>query len=404
MRLEDLLNSKAHGTPGSVALMEADGQRCTYRELDHLAEAIAERLRRAGVCPGDRVGICAAKSIGTVAALFGILKAGAAYVPVDAEAPPARNAAIFIDCAVRIILVDPKWRNALDQALDEKGFRGRRVEPVGEFELIAAGLSVPRGDRNLAYILYTSGSTGIPKGIGHTHASAFAFINWCSGEFQPTSGDCFSSHAPFHFDLSIFDVFVPLKYGAAIRLIGADEGRQPRAIAKLIATERLTVWYSTPTILRAMVEYGDLATFDHSSLRLVCFAGEVFPIKHLRALAAFWPRAGFYNLYGPTETNVCTFYRVESPLSQADQATLPIGFACSGSQLRIISPSGEPVSRGEEGELIVRGDSVMKGYWGKPEESAEAFATLDGLQWYRTGDIVVEREDGALVFRGAAIG
>jgi acyl-coenzyme A synthetase/AMP-(fatty) acid ligase len=183
-------------------------------------------------------------------------------------------------------------------------------------------------------------------------------------------------------------------------LIGADEGKSPRAISELITAERLTVWYSTPTTLRSLVEHAPLASCDHSSLRIVCFAGEVFPMKHVRRLMKIWSQAQFYNLYGPTETNVCAFHRVADPSGLTDDAAVPIGRQCSGDRLRIASPSGSPVARGTDGELLVSGGSVMKGYWNAAHYDADAFLMLDGRRWYRTGDIVVEREDGELIFRG----
>ena len=400
MRLDHLLDVKAAEMPNRLALMDASGQKCTYRELQQRSDLVAQRLSALGVGPGDRVGICAQKCISTLEALFGILKAGAAYVPVDLDAPIRRNAAILKDCAVRIIVVDPKRWNSLHEALEDIGFSTCLIGTLLEFGLIMARSPTARADTNLAYILYTSGSTGMPKGVVHTHTSALAFIDWCSGEFQPSEHDRFGSHAPLHFDLSIFDIYVALKSGAAVRLINADEATNPRAVASILETERLTVWYSTPTMLRALVEYGKLHELETSSLRLVCFAGEVLPVKHLRTLAKLFPLAGFYNLYGPTETNVCAFHRVDAPRNHPDLVPIPIGVASSGDELKVITPDGRLVRQGEEGQLVVRGPSVMEGYWGMAEVTSRSFTMLDGVKWYQTGDIVVERLDGALVFRG----
>src|SRR5690606_31765651 len=177
----------------------------------------------------------------------------------------------------------------------------------------------------LAYILYTSGSTGKPKGVMHSHATASSFIDWCSSEFLPTEADRFSSHAPFHFDLSIFDLYLPLKHGATLVLIGEELGKQPQQLARLISERRISIWYSTPSILRLLLEYGKMERFEYSSLRVVCYAGEVFPVKFQRALRAFWPQPAYYNLYGPTETNVCTFDRVVEVPPDDHQGPLPIG-------------------------------------------------------------------------------
>ncbi|TIT60279.1 MAG: D-alanine--poly(phosphoribitol) ligase, partial [Mesorhizobium sp.] len=122
----------------------------------------------------------------------------------------------------------------------------------------------------------------------------------------PDENDRFSSHAPFHFDLSILDIFVPLKHGATVFLIGEELGKNPTRMASVIAERRLTVWYSTPSVLTLLVEHGSLDARDDHALRFILFAGEVFPVKHLRRLKAVVPRARYLNLYGPTETNVCT--------------------------------------------------------------------------------------------------
>ena len=143
---------------------------------------------------------------------------------------------------------------------------------------------VPSKPSDLAYILYTSGSTGKPKGVMLSHENAVSFVDWCSESFEPTAADRFSSHAPFHFDLSILDIHVCLKHGATLVLIGEDIGKDAPRLAQLIADERISIWYSAPSILALLAQFGNLATHDYSALRQVLFAGEVFPVKHLRTL------------------------------------------------------------------------------------------------------------------------
>ncbi len=406
MRLEEFLAANARRTPNAIAAIEPGGAQQSYGELFAYADELCRELVALGVGPGDRVGMCVPKCIGALATIFGVLKAGAAYVPVDVSAPPERNAYIFNDCATKVIVVDAA---RVEQLRAELGGE-RELSRLSAFDGREAGFVVlVRADANakvspresdLAYILYTSGSTGRPKGVMHSHATALSFIDWCSEEFSPEPQDRFSSHAPFHFDLSILDIYVPIKHGASVVLIGTEAGKQPGTLAQIIADRRITVWYSTPSILRMLVEYGKLEEQDCSALRIVCFAGEVFPIKHLRALMARWPKPAYYNLYGPTETNVCTYFKVPASIPEDQEASLPVGKACSGDLTRVTLPDGSEAPRGTEGELLVSGGSVMLGYWNLPDLNGAAFHEADGRTWYRTGDVVREDEVGDCVFLG----
>lgn len=380
----------------------------SYAELDGRSNAIRDALQRHGVHPGGRVGICAPKSIETVISIFGILKARAVYVPVDAGAPPQRNASIFADCFIRLAVVDSTlvdslrgaWPGEPLETLEDLGgglLLVRGMDGPDEAVTVAEGPSID----DVAYILYTSGSTGKPKGVVHTHRSALSFVDWCSDTLVPTEHDRFSSHAPFHFDLSIFDIYVPIKHGATLVLIGEDSGKQPQRLAPLIAEWRITVWYSTPSILRLLVEYGRLENFDFSALRLVLFAGEVFPVKHLRALKAHWPHPRYFNLYGPTETNVCTFFEIPAEIPAERTEPYPIGWVCSNDRALVVDEHDNQVAPGEEGELLISGGSVMRDYWNLPERTAHAFfADGSGTCWYRTGDVVRDGGDGCYLFVG----
>jgi amino acid adenylation domain-containing protein len=354
------------------------------------------------------------KSIDAVASIFGILKTGAAYVPVDPGAPAARNAYILSDCSVKVVVVEECFANNLLAALDG--------EAPQLFVLAGAGGGGPLGDalaqaevndptavtetvavaaNDLAYILYTSGSTGRPKGVMLSHQAATSFVNWCSEAFRPNENDRFSSHAPFHFDLSILDIYVPIKHGATVVLIEEGVGKDPLRLAPLIAEAQISVWYSTPSILSLLAQYGNLKQYDYSALRTILFAGEVFPVKHLRDLKALLLEPRYFNLYGPTETNVCTYHEIPSSIPVEQTQPFPIGKACSHYQIKVVDENGQEVLRGQEGELCGSGPGVMQGYWNLPERTAVAFLIdADGCGWYKTGDIVVEAEDGVYTFVG----
>jgi amino acid adenylation domain-containing protein len=412
--LAGLLEASARRFPDSPAVGMAEGTPITYAELDALSDRMRDRLWAFGVRPGDRVGLRLHKSVDGIMTIFGALKAGAAYVPVDAESPPARGAYILNDCQVKVVVTEKKIEAALTQELGHLGaspvllvVEGEGEYPGGDARLGIARLldaldaagpaprvtSVSSGENDLAYILYTSGSTGKPKGVVLSHGNAASFIDWCSDAFEPRQTDTFSSHAPFHFDLSILDLYVPIKHGARLALFGEALGKDPMKLAAAISSEKISVWYSTPSILNFLATYGKLDRYDYSSLRIVHFAGEVFPIPQFKALRAIWQWPRYFNLYGPTETNVCTYYEVPADDSWTGMSTFPIGKICPPNRGWVVDEHAQAVKRGEPGELLVSGPNVMQGYWNLPEQNARVFVTdADGRRWYRTGDIVTEDE------------
>jgi amino acid adenylation domain-containing protein len=273
-----------------------------------------------------------------------------------------------------------------------------QLDAAGPAERVETTRSAPE---DLAYILYTSGSTGKPKGVMLSHENAVSFVDWCSETFAPGADDRFSSHAPFHFDLSILDIHLCLKHGATLVLIGEDVGKDPERLAALIADERISIWYSAPSILGLLAQHGKLERRDFAALRIVLFAGEVFPVKHLRALTGLWPGRRYFNLYGPTETNVCTWYEVALPIAAERTTPFPIGRSCSHLRCKVVDPEGRDLAAGAEGELVVTGRGVMQGYWALPEQTGRAFLEdRDGARWYRTGDIVIEAPDGDYTYLG----
>jgi amino acid adenylation domain-containing protein len=408
MMLHERFERSAEEHTGRVAVIDPSRSSSTsYGELDQLAETVKIDLAEAGAGSGRRVGMYAPKSIPTLAAILGTLKAESAYVPVDVTAPTSRSAAILTDCSVSAIVAERKLVDALRAAWSSE-LRIREFSAAAEMArlgsdlvLLTCGSSGPSSSERLAYILYTSGSTGKPKGVMHTHASAQCFVDWCSDTFEPVSTDRFSSHAPLHFDLSILDLYVPLSHGASVVLIGENEGKNPMLLAPLIAENGISIWYSTPSILRLLIEHGELERYDAARLRLVLFAGEVFAPSHLRRLQSSWPGRRYFNLYGPTETNVCTAYEIvgEVPADRVDSH--PIGKPITGDDTIVVDSDGRVVSPGEEGELLVHGGTVMVGYWNRPDLDDRAFHVDDeSRRWYRTGDIVRENRDGDYEFLG----
>jgi len=412
--LQHYLDHSAQTRAEHIAVEEPEGATITYRELAALSDQLRYRLHHLGVRRGDRVGIYMKKSIEAVAAIFGILKAGAAYVPVDPSAPASRNAYIMSNCGVKAVIMEQRYeekfraeftpKEGFPQMLlleDTGGGAYLRQTLEDEQQKNAAPItaSVNSAPDDLAYILYTSGSTGLPKGVMLSHLNATSFVDWCSQAFAPNADDRFSSHAPFHFDLSILDIYLCLKHGGTLVLIAEELGKAPGKLAPFISEKKISTWYSTPAILSLLAQYGKMEQYDYSALRTVFFAGEVFPVKHLRALKKLWLHPRYFNLYGPTETNVCTWYEIPKEIPEARTDPFPIGRACSNVATKVFDEHGHEVASGQEGELCVTGDGVMQGYWNLPERTAQSFIEdHKGRRWYKTGDIVIENADEGYIY------
>ncbi|HEY7661148.1 MAG TPA: amino acid adenylation domain-containing protein [Actinomycetota bacterium] len=410
-----LLERSAESVPDRIAV-RCDGAELSYAELERRSSGIAATLVDAGVEPGDRVGLYVPKSVDTVAAIYGIMKAGAAYVPIDPSSPVLRAATIAGDCTVAAMVTTPDRLPQLAEGLGDHRPRcallvgdvgsadGGSIPSIGLADAADAGGPDPRVpvvDTDLAYILYTSGSTGTPKGVMLTHRHAITFVEWCASTIGTQPDDRFSNHAPFHFDLSVFDLYVAAYGGASVSIVPERRAYFGRDLASFLREESITVWYSVPSALMLIARAVDEGE-SFPSLRAVVFAGEVYPTKHLRALMSVVPAAELWNLYGPTETNVCTAYRVTE---LEDDAPIPIGRAIENTEVVAVTDDGRAAGVDEEGELYVRGSTVMKGYWGNPERSAEVLVphplrsdVVDPV--YRTGDLVRLRPDGDYDFLG----
>lgn len=415
--LPQILNEAVRLFPDKIVVW-AQNRTLTYRELEERSNQLAHLLRARGVKKGDRVGLYFSKSVESVISMFGVLKAGAAYVPLDPHAPVRRIEYIIGNCGLKALVTTQSKLQALATGiLHSNGFvllldgsdgSSKPDDAICWDSLSAFPSAQPPAcdliETDLAYILYTSGSTGDPKGVMLSHRNALTFINWCAETFQIRPEDRLSNHAPHHFDLSVFDLYNSIRAGATVYLISEEVALFPARLAAFIEEHGITVWYSVPSALIYLLLHGDLAHHPLKSLRLILFAGEPFAIKYLRQLAEIVPGAELYNLYGPTETNVCTFYRVDrSILQQLDQ--LPIGKACSNTEVFAVSDDGQLIAPGESGELYVRGPSVTKGYWADREKTQRAvvrnpFQSHFSEDIYRTGDLVTLDDQGEYWYIG----
>jgi L-proline---[L-prolyl-carrier protein] ligase len=423
--LQRLLTEAAARQPQRPAVA-SEGCLLTYQELDWLSNKVARALLRLGVAPGDRVGILAPKSAAAVIAVYGTLKAGACYVPLDPKAPAERLSHIVRDSGAAVIVADEARTSqaaGLAGGVPQVVVVGVPGRPAGEEPATArtqgaaivpwaavAGQSAEPWpeelaiETDLAYILYTSGSTGTPEGVMISHRNSLTFVEWAAAAAGLSEQDRVCSPAPLHFDLSVFDVFASCQTAACLTVLPDGAATFPVSIARWLEAERISVWYSVPSVLTLLACYGNLQQFDLSGLRTVIFAGEVFPPKHLAQLMAELPRPRYLNWYGPTETNVCTAF--EMPAGWADARPAPIGKACANTEVFAVTSEGRRVTDpGEEGELYVRGPSLMRGYWGQPAKTSEVlvrdpFRAESGELVYRTGDLVTLEPDGNYAYLG----
>jgi amino acid adenylation domain-containing protein len=414
--LHHLLSEAADRDPDHEAV-RIRGRSLTYGELEVMADGIATTLAGSGVARGDRVGLHLPKSVEMVAAVYGVMRAGAAYVPLDPRAPAARIGVIANDCELAGLVTTPDRAATLLPLLERGDLRtiiladddgptevDLPVATVSFDEAITAGPDPRVGgiDTDLAYILYTSGSTGIPKGVMLSHRHALNFVRWCASVLDVGPDDTLSNHAPLHFDLSVFDLYLSALAGATVAPVAEELTYLGAELGAFVENEAVTVWYSVPSALILLAR--SLRSPDQlASLRTVVFAGEVYPTPQLRRLQELVPRASLWNLYGPTETNVCTYYRVDQ--LPDDHVAIPIGRACENTEVFAVTEDGRVAGVGETGELHVRGTAVMDGYWRRPELSASVLVPdprqlEPGQPVYRTGDLVRPGADGNYEFLG----
>ncbi|MBV2156569.1 AMP-binding protein [Kitasatospora sp. SUK 42] len=389
MILHELVIDAARRDPDALAVVSGEDA-LSYGQLDAQADRYAAALRSRGVRPGDRVLIWGGKSTAAVALMQGALRAGAIYVPVAATNPAVRVATIARDCAAALIAMDGSVTAYLPQVAG--GPRSAGAPLVTLEELLAeaeaeAGAGAgqppyPASPDEPAYILYTSGSTGTPKGVAISHANALAFVRWAAELLELGPQDRLSNHAPFNFDLSVFDLYGAFLAGASVRLVPPELAYTPLQLAEFLVAARITVWYSVPSALVLMMRDGGLLDRPQPpDLRACVFAGEPFALARVQALRKHWPTVRLLNWYGPTETNVCTSYEV-TDADLARTGPLPIGTAASGDTVTLDPPG--------EGEIVVSGPTTMLGYWGGPAHHGP----------YRTGDFGRLGADGELEYVG----
>lgn len=422
--LQHLLTNSARKYPDNVAVVFKE-KSVTYSELEQQSNDLAQTLQQLGIKKGDRVGIMLSKSIETIVSLFGILKSGAIYVPIDPSSPVNRITYIIKHCGIECLIASSPSLNTLLSDSEEKLYVTKAIvvgkdrdESVHQ-NILAESLpfykvsnnddsefqSIEMSDSSPAYILHTSGSTGNPKGVAISHLNALTFVDMAAGFFKISETDRFCNHAPLHFDLSVFDIFVAVKCGATIVLLPELLSTFPVKLSEFIAEKRITIWNSVSSVLTMLADKGMLERHSFDSLRIVHFSGDIMPVKYLRVLTKHMGNASFFNIYGQTEANSSMFYPIQE-IPDNESWKIPIGKPFPDFEVFALSDAREIIGRaGEEGELYVSSPTVALGYWEDERMTCEKFvpdprSLFSGKIVYKTGDLVRIDENGDYVFTG----
>lgn len=414
--LHQLLGEAAAGHPEREALA-CKGRSMTYAELEAAANGIANALLAAGVRPGDRVGIFVPKDLEMMAAVNGALKAGACFVPLDPMAPPPRVAAMVEDSTVSALVATPARAVELFESLerhrpgvvllvdDGSGPADLPVPTIGYTDATsdpgASDPGVHGTELDLSCIAYTSGSTGAPKGVTHNHRSLLTAAEWFATRMRLSPEDRLVVHSPLHFLISGYSLWAAARVGAAAVLMAENEVGWGSEIARVIRDERITIWFSVNSALTLLLQT-EPTPGSFPSLRIVAFGGAAFAEEDMRKLKKVVPDVEFVYFLGTTETwGNTTYHFRELP----EEWPLPVGKALENVQVFLLKDDGGVAGPGEEGEMYVRTPSLMRGYWGQPEMTAEKVVPnpIDPHlpdPVYRTGDVARLRPDGNHVFVG----
>ena len=430
--LHQLFCEQAARTPAAVAV-EHEGRSLTYRELDRWSDCLADRFLRCGVAPETRVAVCAERSLELVAALLGVLKAGAAYVPLDPSYPADRLAYLLADAGAPVLLVQGRLLASLPESrarvllLDQT----ERTEPSDRSDATASTPRVPVDGDQLAYVIYTSGSTGNPKGAMNTHRAIVNRLLWMQEEYRLTAADAVLQKTPVSFDVSVWELFWPLLTGARLVMARPGGHLDPAYLAETVAAAGITTLHFVPSMLPAFLDQPGLGRCTRLR-RLIC-SGETLPPDLCRRALERLPAAAVHNLYGPTEAAVdVTFHACreghgrartntdeqgqvgsrdasvsvrEGPCSSVATTTIPIGRPIDNTRIVLLDRGGLPVPVGVPGELHIGGVNLARGYHGQPVRTAASFvpdpsASRPGERLYRTGDLARLRPDGAIEHLG----
>ncbi|MEV0945111.1 amino acid adenylation domain-containing protein [Rhodococcus sp. NPDC049939] len=400
LTLVDLFDRQVAASPDATATVQG-GCELRYRELDRTVNRLARHLIGIGVGPESIVGLAVRHGIDLLIGMYAVAKTGAAYMPMDPDHPVHRNAELIQASGTHVVLTTERDRHEISDGvpsgvllvvLDSVDVSGLDSSPVTDLDRIA-----PLRAQNPAYVMYTSGSTGAPKGVVVTHASVVNFLNWRQRTDPIGPEDTVLMKLQYTFDASARELWWPLVAGARLVIAPADSQRDPLRLAELIGRHRVSVGYFLPLMLAEILTVPDT---DLTSLRQVSCGGETLPRDTAHAFRTRCPDALLYNEYGPTESTVA----VTRSVVDTSDGTVPIGLPMCGVGVLVLDARLHPSPVGVPGELYLAGAQLARGYLGQPGTTAARFVAnpwgSSGERMYRTGDVVSRRRDGTLDYLG----
>ncbi len=422
--LQQPITKQSEQRPDQVAIVYQK-ERLTYGELEESSNRLARLLKEAGCIRGDRVGFLIPKTPAAIVTILGILKADCVYVPLDPSSPAPRLEKIVDACAPRFVIAGGPVTSLLDELMtDETRRKGTAIGWMGEGKVegnnfnsrfsrqdiegfSADPLDYRNTNNDAAHILFTSGSTGVPKGVVITHSNVIHFIDWAVKYFGTKSSDKISSHPPLHFDLSTYDIYGTLSSGAELHIIPPEMNLLPHKLAELIRSSELTQWFSVPAVLNFMAKADVVKLNDFPALERLLWCGEVFPTPPLIHWMQRLPHVTFTNLYGPTEATIASSYYTVPRCPDDERAQIPIGAPCEGEDLQVFDEEMKPVEPGGIGDLYIGGVGLSPGYWMDLEKTNSVFIQRPGStdpndRVYKTGDLARIGEDGLFYYLGRA--